>query len=237
MESDLKNYNKSSVRDIVYHNLLQKQKLMTKSTFTSIKKKYVDIMNNKNGSKAFLIKLNKEIDDFKVLSNYKKEEEKPIKKLTSGKLKEIKKEIKEQNAKIKSTVGQRTKYDKKALGDVFKKSYITDDLNYPLPYIFKRIQHRLEDELDKNNKKYNLITYIIILYQVRNKTGEKVQRYFHSDTMYITSKNIIKDYMEETKTNFLNKLDATENDSSLVFDKINEIQISTARNKAISVKS
>ena len=43
--------------------------------------------------------------------------------------------------------------------------------------------------------------------------------------------------MEETKTNFLNKLDATENDSSLVFDKINEIQISTARNKAIAGKS
>ena len=101
MESDLKNYNKSSVRDIVYHNLFQKQKLMTKSTFTTFQKRFTKIMKEKDGSKAFLIKLNKDLDNYKPSTEgYKKEDgvfkkaEIPtqIKSLTSNKLKEIKKE-------------------------------------------------------------------------------------------------------------------------------------------------
>jgi len=99
MNSDLKNYNKTSVRDIVYHNLLQKQKLMTKSTFRTFQKDYKEIMSGKKGSKTFLIRLNNKLDEYKPTVTYKKEDEgfkqvevvQPVKKLSAGKLKEIKK--------------------------------------------------------------------------------------------------------------------------------------------------
>jgi hypothetical protein len=74
------------------------------------------------------------------------------------------------------------------------------------------------------------------MYQVI-KGDEVITRYFHSDTLFITSKNIIKGYMDDTYTNFLNHLEQCKNNSDTVFDKFIEIQISTSRNKAIAGKS
>jgi hypothetical protein len=80
------------------------------------------------------------------------------------------------NSKIKSTIGIKHKLDKKALGDVFKKSYINEDLNHSFEFIKQRLIKRLHDELDANNKKYNLIAYIIFQYEMKGKDGNFLNR-------------------------------------------------------------
>jgi hypothetical protein len=218
-KSDRINY----IRDAFKKAMHTQSKFMTGLTVNSKWEKFRD--DKIYYSKPKLIKLYNEIwehnKDMKSVSVIKK----------------VKKEIKEQNSKIKSVVGARTKHDKKALGNIFKKSFITDFVNQSFEHVIKRIEHKLKDEYDANNKKYNLIAYIVFIYEITNKDDEKVTKYYHSETMYITSKNIIVGYMEETKAIFLKELEVNREISSSVFDKFLEIQISTARNKAIAGKS
>jgi len=215
-KSDRINY----IRDAVKKAINAKQSFMTKKTLNTTWGKF----NDRYQSKAKLIKLYDEINKFnKEVKSFKD-------------IKTIKDEIKKQNSKIKFTIGKRGNYDKKALGDIFKKSFITEDLDQPMPYIFKRLEQVLAQEFYANSKKYNLIAYIVFMYQVI-KGDEVITRYFHSDTLFITSKNIIKGYMDDTYTNFLNHLEQCKNNSDTVFDKFIEIQISTSRNKAIAGKS
>jgi hypothetical protein len=161
------------IRDTVIDAINSKKQYMSKKTLNTTWEKF----NDRYKSKPKLIKLYDEINKFnKEVKSYKD-------------IKAVKDEIKKQNTKIKFTIGKRGNFDKKALGEVFKKSFITEDLDHPLEYIFKRLEHRLEQEFSANNKKFNLIAYIVFEYQVI-KDKQLITRFFHSDTMFITSKNI-----------------------------------------------
>lgn len=218
----------SYIRSTVKKAIDAKSKFMTSNTEKAIWKKFTD--NKIYKSRAKLVKLYNEVKEF----NDK------VKSMTD--IKTSKKLIKELNSKIKSTVGKRNKTDKKALGEIFKKSFMTDDFNHPIDFIFKRLAHRLESEYEVNNKKYNLIAYIVFEYKVSYfdkyaKSKAYANYFFHSDTSFITSKNVIRGYIEDTKAKFLNHLEACKQYSDSVFEKFVEIQISTSRNKAISGKS
>jgi hypothetical protein len=106
-KSDRINY----IRDVVKKAINAKQSFMTKKTLNTTWEKF----NDRYQSKAKLIKLYDEINKFnKEVKSFKD-------------IKTIKDEIKKQNSKIKFTIGKRGNYDKKALGDIFKKSFITED--------------------------------------------------------------------------------------------------------------
>ena len=208
------------IRDAVIDAINAKKQYISKKTLNTTWEKF----NDRYKSKAKLIKLYDEINKFnKEVKSYKD-------------IKAVKDEIKKQNSKIKFTIGKRGNFDKKALGEVFKKSFITEDLDHPLDYIFKRLENRLEQEFYANSKKFNLIAYIVFEYQVI-KNKQLIIRYFHSDTMFITSKNVIKSYIVDTYNRFLNHLEQCQLNSDTVFDKFIEIQLSTSRNKAIAGKS
>jgi len=166
------------IRNSVYNQINLKSKEIPHQTLDSLRSRYKKNIN----SKVKLIKLYNDINQFSGdVKSFKD-------------IKQIQKNIKEMNSKIKSTIEKRKSMDKKALGEIFKKSFITEDLEYPLPFIFKRIENQLLNEFDKNNKKYNLIAYIVFQYEVYKKESDgSIINYihsFHSDTMFITSKKI-----------------------------------------------
>ena len=220
METLKKSTRINRVRDAVNTAIENKKKYMSKKTLTTFKEKFDD----RYTSKAKLIKLYNEVNQ--ITETVK----------TLRDIKTVKQEIKKQNDKIKSTIGKRGNFDKKALGENFKKSFITEDLEHPMPYIFKRLKQRLEQEYYANSKKFNLIAYIVFMYQVTTKE-ETIIRFFHSDTLFISSKNIISDYIDDTYNKFLNHLETCKANSETVFEKFIEIQMSTSRNKAIAGKS
>jgi len=213
------------IRNAFTNAMNEKSKFMSPQTVNA---KWVKFNSEKVfKSKAKLIKLYNELKEYnKDVSSVKQ-------------IKNNKKLIKDLNSKIKSTIGHRYKNDKKALGGVFKKSYINEDLDHSFEFIKRRLIHRLHDELDANNKKYNLIAYIIFQYKMKGKVDGKdgtFLNYFHSDTMYITSKNIISGYMDDTFNNLHNHIEATKQRSDLVFVGFTEINVNTSRNKAVSGK-
>jgi hypothetical protein len=227
MEELLKTDRINYIRDIVKKSINEKSKIMSNQTLTA--------SWNKFNSKTYYNSKNKLIKLYEKLKGYNEsiKSEKDSKK--------EKKTIKELNNKIKGIVSKRGNYDIKALGDIFKKSKMYD-LDYPIPFIMKRIIKKLEDEFDSNNKKYNLIGYIIFEYQIKihdkqSNVWNTAIRHFHSDTMFISSKNIIKGYIEDTQANFMNHLEASKENSDSIFDKFIEIDIMTSRNKAIAGKS
>ena len=205
--------------------ILAEEAFNEKLIYGTSKKKYDNLTNKKGIRKSTIEKEINYLSDLLISNKSKK-----VKYKTNYKAL-----IKDLNSKIKSTVGIKHKLDKKALGDVFKKSYMNEDLNHSFEFIKHRIIKRLHDELDANNKKYNLIAYIIFQYEMKGKDGTFLN-YFHSDTMYITSKNIISGYMDDTFNNLQNHIEVTKQKSDLVFVGFTEITISTSRNKAISGK-
>ena len=210
------------IRDVVKKSINAKSKIMSNHTLTASWNKFNDNYN----SKKKLIKLYEKLKGYNESIKSEKDSKKE------------KKTIKELNNKIKGIVSKRGNYDIKALGDIFKKSKMYD-LDYPIPFIMKRIIKKLEDEFDSNNKKYNLIGYIIFKYQIKihdkqSNVWNTAIRHFHSDTMFISSKNIIKGYIEDTQANFMNHLEASKENSDSIFDKFIEIDIMTSRNKAIA---
>jgi hypothetical protein len=137
------------IRNAFTNAMNEKSKFMTPQTVNA---KWVKFNSEKvYKSRAKLVKLYNELKEF----NKDVSSEKTIK--------SNKKLIKELNSKIKSTIGIKHKLDKKALGDVFKKSYINEDLNHSFEFIKQRLIKRLHDELDKNSKKYNennILSYV-----------------------------------------------------------------------------
>ena len=219
-KSDRINY----IRDVVEKTLKKKKTILKSKTYDALRG---DIYSNWH-SKAKLIK------KYNELLGYNKDV------TTKSAVKDIKKQIKELNKKVKSVVGKRTTYDRHALGGIFKKHYITDDLDHPIDFIFKRLANLLEAEYDANKKSYNLIAYLFFKYDVyKSADGGKIieKHNFHSDTLFITSKNIIKGYMEDTKQKFYNYLETCKQASDSIFKGFTEIHISTSRNKAIAGKS
>jgi hypothetical protein len=138
-KSDRINY----IRDAFKKAMKEQSKFMTASTVNARWLKF----NSKKvyNSRPKIIKLYNEIwehkEDVKSLSDIKK----------------IKKQIKEQNSKIKAVVGNRTKYDKKALGDIFKKSFFTDFEDQTIDYMRYAYNNRINsnDFGLKTAKKYS----------------------------------------------------------------------------------
>ena len=215
-KSDRINY----IRDVIEETLKKQKKVLKSKTYDAYRGK---IYSNWH-SKAKLVRVYNELI----------EQNKDI--TTKSALKDVKKQIKELNKKVKSVVGKRKSYDRHALGGVFKKHYITDNLNHPIDFIFKRLAHLLEAEYDANKKSYNLIAYLFFSYDVY-KGNDTESHNFHSDTLFITSKNIINGYIEDTKQKFYNYLETCKQSSDSVFKNFTEIQLSTSRNKAIAGKS
>ena len=142
---ELSKYHIATVKDIIWNSILDKRKSITIQTFNALKKEYRYIIKNTQKPKNKLIKLYEKLKGYNESIKSEKDSKKE------------KKTIKELNNKIKGIVSKRGNYDIKALGDIFKKSKMYD-LDYPIPFIMKRIIKKLEDEFDSNNKKYNLNT-------------------------------------------------------------------------------
>ena len=225
MEDLSKNNYIGYIRQVVQETIDKKSKYMTPLT----KKARRNDLSNYYNSKSKLLKL------YAKLKEYNKEVK------SEKDVKAINKSIKELNSKVKSSVVKRKNTERKALGDAYKKYFLTEDLDYPLKFIMKRIGHQLEHEYDINSKQQNLIAYIVFMYQVKQRNPDKTYsyhiQYYNSETLYITSKNLIKGFMNDVETQFLIHLETAKHFSDTIFDKFLEIQISTARNKAMMGKS
>lgn len=142
------------------------------------------------------------------------------------------------NIKIsKEEIRKRKKTDRLALGGMFKESFITEDIEGPLDSTKSILRTKLEHDFLNNDKKYNLVAFIVIFYEVIKSDGSKEQRHFHSNTMYISSFNVINQFVEELFESFYNNLEQCQHESDIKFSKFNGFNISTSKTKSTSGKS
>jgi hypothetical protein len=155
----------------------------------------------------------------------------------SSEVRTIERKTKYDQIKQSEIIKNRTKNDRLALGGSFKQSFITDGLNEPLPHLKNMIKVKLENEFLNSDRKFNIVVFIVVFYNVIKSDGSKEIRHFNSNTMYITSFKVIGEFVDELFEMFLNNLEACQNNSDVVFDKFIEFQISTSKSKSIAGKS
>jgi len=149
--------------------------------------------------------------------------------------------------KIKDVIKQKSKQDKKALGGTFKISYLNFDENNTFQFIDdikSRIQDKIEYEFIQSDKKYSYVCFIAIKYVIHRYIEEKRKnilvkeiRYFNSNTITLTSINIIKGFITKLFQDFLVDLEGAKLNSSSAFDHFEAVKIYTSKTKAIAGKS
>jgi hypothetical protein len=137
----------------------------------------------------------------------------------------------------------RKKYDRTALGGLFKVSII--DIEYlKESEVRKVILNKLQFE-QINNKKYDLVGYVVMEYYMKKPiridgkivSVEIVKRFFRSSARVITSSQMIISYTANIIAEFKKDLETAKDTSETVFDRFYELKISTSRRTKMLGKS
>lgn len=238
----------------------KQSKVIPGKTFTSLNDKLLSLeFGGKNNLKSIenfynekIAPLNKEINTKEKLNEKKKQlkedtneffnavESSGIIKPTSKKSNDERKQNRDKKYKdlnVLDVMKTKPKADKTALGGMFKESFITEGLNDGVNKLINRIINKFEYEYLNGDKKYQLVAYFVVVYQIKTDSGIKEIRYFNSKTIFIKSMNVIPDYVYSFFAQFDNHMETCHNFSSSVFDKFIEIKISSSKHKSLSGKS